>query len=256
MQASNVNMQVYSIRTGRIDRVVCGGRVEHVELKQIAMKKLVLFLGVALLSFNASAQFGTTDDTVYDREYNRFNDPNRIIKYGIRAGLNVANISDDPSITDQNAGIGTEFGVFARIGERFYIQPGADFVNHSINPVRLGERDEVVVRFIRLPLLVGLKSQSQQPQPQFGRNRSLNLTKFRVYAGPSFAFAVGVPNNNINIRRRDVSNAQFALNGGVGLDIWRFGVDVMYHHGLSTVFSDDAAEGKYRNVSLALSLAL
>lgn len=227
----------------------------------MAMKKLILFLGVALFSLSASAQFGRTDDQVYDREYNRFNDPTRLLRFGIRAGLNVANISEDPTVRDSDAGIGTEFGFFARMGERFYIQPGVDFVNHSLNIGRViqprpGERDEVTVRFIRLPLLVGLQSQSQQPQPQFGRNRSLNLTKFRVSAGPSFAFAVGVPSNNIDVRRRNVSNAQFALNGGVGVDLWRFGLDIMYHHGLSTVFNDNTAAGKYRNLSLAISLVL
>ncbi|QCR23231.1 outer membrane beta-barrel protein [Pontibacter sp. SGAir0037] len=219
------------------------------------MKKLILFSIVALISFKTSAQFGNTNQDVYDAQYNRVNDPATTVRYGIRAGLNAANITDDPTVVDANAGIGTEFGIFARIGQRFYVQPGVDFVNNSINIIRAsqprqGERDEVVVRFIRLPVLVGLQTQSQQ----FGRNRS--FSRYRLSVGPSFAFGVGVSDNNLDVRRRNVTNAQFALNGGIGVDIWRFGVDVMYHHGLSNVFNDNTATGKYRNFSLALSLVL
>ena len=175
------------------------------------------------------------------------------IDLGAKLGLNISNISSDPSLVEESAEVGTEFGVFARIGNRFYVQPGIDFVNNKVTiqrtvQPRSGENDEVRFRYFRAPVLLGFKSNYN--------NRRGGSTPFRLMAGPSFAYNIGVGDNNLNVRRRNVRNAQFALHGGVGITLLRIvELDLMYNHGLTTVFNDSGADGKFRNISLSVGFS-
>lgn len=177
------------------------------------------------------------------------------IKLGGKFGFNVTNLSSDPTLVEQSSGVGTEIGAFARIGNRFYVQPGVDFVSNkmtiqrTVQP-RSGERDEVRLRYFRMPVLVGLES-------AYTNRRRRNPIPFRVMAGPSFGYNVGVSDNNLDVRRRNIRNAQFALHGGVGIALLRFiELDLMYTHGLNTVFNDNNAEGKFRNLSVSVGFSI
>ncbi|MDO6389854.1 porin family protein [Pontibacter sp. BT731] len=176
------------------------------------------------------------------------------IELGAKIGFNISNISNDPSLVEESAGVGTEFGAFARIGDRFYVQPGIDFVNNNLTIQRTvqprpGERDEVRFRYFRAPVLLGWESDYQK--------RNGGSIPFRMMVGPSFAYNIGVSDNNLDVRRRDVRNAQFALHGGVGIKLLRLiELDLMYNHGLTSVFNGDAADGKFRNFSLTVGFSI
>ncbi|MBX0333176.1 PorT family protein [Pontibacter sp. HSC-14F20] len=199
------------------------------------MKNTLLFLLFLGITFTASAQETNID-------------------LGARIGFNVSNISSDPSLLEESSELGTEFGVFARIGNRFYVQPGVDFVNNKVNmqrkvQPRAGESDDVRFRYFRAPVLLGWESDY--------KNRRGGSTPFRVMVGPSFAYNIGVSDNNLDVRRRDVRNAQFALHGGVGITFLRFvELDLMYNHGLTTVFNDSGSDGKFRNFSLTVGFSI
>lgn len=199
------------------------------------MKKTLLLLLFFSFIFTASAQDNNID-------------------LGAKLGFNISNISKDPTLVEESAGVGTEFGVFARIGERFYVQPGIDFVNNKLTiqrtvQPRSGERDEVRFRYFRAPVLLGWVSDYQK--------RSGGSIPFRMMAGPSFAYNIGVSDNNLDVRRRHVRNAQFALHGGIGIKLLRLiELDLMYTHGLTSVFNDDAADGKFRNFSLTVGFSI
>lgn len=172
------------------------------------------------------------------------------LRWGAKAGLNLATISDDAGLQDKDTGLGTEFGIYGRIGERFYVQPGLDFVTYKTHIIRTvqprpGERDAFVTHYLRVPALVGYRS----------TYNGKVLSHLRFFAGPAFAFNVGVKDNNLAVRRRDVRNAQFSLNGGAGFDIRFLNVDVTYHHGVSTVFNNDDSDGKIRAFSLTAGVA-
>ncbi|PKV66323.1 porin family protein [Pontibacter ramchanderi] len=176
------------------------------------------------------------------------------IDLGAKFGLNISNISKDPNLVEESAEVGTEFGVFARIGNRFYVQPGVDFVNNKVTiqrtvQPRSGESDEVRFRYFRAPVLLGWESDYKK--------RSGGSMPFRIMVGPSFAYNIGVSDNNLDVRRRNVRNAQFALHGGVGIKLLRLiELDLMYTHGLTTVFNDSGADGKFRNFSLTVGFSI
>lgn len=175
----------------------------------------------------------------------------RKFKLGAKVGVNLYNVSDDPGLMDTDTGLSSEFGIFGRIGERFYLQTGLDFVNYKMHAIRTvqprpGERDVVVGRYLRVPVQVGLRTSYDGSV----------ISHLRFYGGPASLFNVGVKDNNLALRRRDVRNAQFALTGGFGIDIRFVSLDVTYLHGLSTVLNNDDSEGKARAFGLTLGFAL
>lgn len=202
------------------------------------MKKATLLLLFFCTILNVSAQ---------DRE--------TPIKLGGKFGINIAKISDDPTLVEESAGVGMEFGAFARIGNRFYVQPGVDFVSNKVTiqrtvQPRSGERDEVRLRYFRMPVLLGIES-------SYANRRRGGTIPFRVMAGPSFGYNVGVSDNNLDVRRRNIRNAQFALHGGLGIKLLRFvELDLMYNHGLTSVFNENNAEGKFRNFSATIGFSI
>ena len=173
------------------------------------------------------------------------------LKLGAKAGINLYFISDDPNITQDDTGVGSEFGIFARIGDQFYVQPGLDLVSNraflvTVDQPQAGERDALVVRYLRVPVLIGYQTDYEG---------SLG-SHVRFMLGPAFAYALGVKDNNLDLERKDIHKAQFSLNGGVGFDMWVFSLELMYHHGFSTVLNDDNAEGKGRAFSLTLGFGI
>ncbi|MER2997020.1 outer membrane beta-barrel protein [Pontibacter populi] len=202
------------------------------------MKKTLLISGIILLTIAPLTQMLAQDD----------DQPN--LRLGAKIGANLYSISDDPGLVDDDTGLGTEFGIYGRIGDRFYVQPGLDFVSYKAHVIRTvqprpDERDAFVARYMRVPVLIGYRSTYDGSV----------LSHIRYFAGPSFAFNVGVKDNNLALRRKDVRNAQFALSGGLGFDVRFLALDVTYHYGISTVLNDDDAEGKGRALSLTLGFA-
>jgi hypothetical protein len=202
------------------------------------MKRMLLSLWIIMLTLAPLRHALAQDD----------DQPN--LKMGAKIGANLYSISDDPGLVDDDTGLGSEFGIYGRIGDRIYVQPGLDFVSYKAHVIRTvqprpGERDAFVARYMRVPVLVGFRSTYDGSV----------LSHIRYFAGPSFAFNVGVKDNNLDLRRKDVRNAQFALNAGIGFDVRFLALDLTYHYGISTVLNDDDAEGKGRALSLTFGFA-
>lgn len=171
------------------------------------------------------------------------------IRWGGKVGINLFSISNDETVIESDASIGSEFGVFGRIGENLFVQPEFNFVTNKVfleqRIQNVNVNDGVVVRYIRTPVYVGYRTTYD------GRG----ISHLRFLGGPSFAYAVSVNDNDLGIRGRHVRNAQFALNAGGGIDIWVLSFDLMYHHSFSTFLNHDNAEGKGRSVSLSAGLS-
>ncbi|MEJ8801588.1 porin family protein [Pontibacter sp. H249] len=171
-------------------------------------------------------------------------------KLGAKAGLNLFFLPDDAYIQEADAALGPEVGIFARIGESIYVQPEVNFVSHNTNLItndqpRAGERDQLVVRYLRVPVLLGYRTDYD----------GFLASEIRFMIGPSFAYAFDVKDNNLNIQRSDITKAQFALNGGVGFELWLLNLDLMYHHGFTEMFNRSDSDSRGRAVSLTVGAA-
>lgn len=174
---------------------------------------------------------------------------NQELTIGVKAGINFYNISPDDLVEDDDTGLSTEFGVYGRIGDTFFVQPELNFVNHKVhlitlNQTRPGERDDVVVRYLRLPVYLGYRTGYDGPV----------FSKARFLLGPSVSYALGVADNNIGVERSDIHNVQFALNGGAGVELWLLRLDLMYHHYFTSLLNDGRSSGKGRAVSVTAAL--
>ncbi|AKD03784.1 outer membrane beta-barrel protein [Pontibacter korlensis] len=195
------------------------------------MKRITLLTLLLISYFTAAAQ----------------DQPNLTV--GAKAGINLYSISSDALVEDDDVGLSYEFGIYGRIGDRLFVQPELHFVSHKTHLITLtqptpGERDAITVRYLRLPVLLGYRTDYD------GRLAS----RVRFMAGPSISYAVSVADNNLNIQRNDIHNAQFALNGGVGFELWILHLDLMYNHYLTSFFNDGRSEGKGRAFSITAGL--
>ena len=88
------------------------------------MKRNLLILGIIMLTIAPLTHIMAQDNDQPD------------LKWGAKIGANLYSISDDPGLQDDDTGLGTEFGIFGRIGERFYVQPGFDFISYKTHIIR------------------------------------------------------------------------------------------------------------------------
>ncbi|OKL39663.1 porin family protein [Pontibacter flavimaris] len=168
---------------------------------------------------------------------------------GAKVGLNFYSLGSDELVEDDDTGLSYEFGVYGRIGERFFVQPELNLVSHKTHLItrtqtRVGERDALTVRYLRIPVLLGYRTDYSGPV----------ASQVRFMVGPSISYAFAVADNNIDVSRSDLHKAQFALNGGIGFEVWLLNLDLMYHHYLTSLFNDGRSSGKGRAFSISAGL--
>jgi len=156
------------------------------------------------------------------------------INYGIKGGLNY-NLTNlflaEPTNNEQStvkklteSASGYHAGVWLRakvpiVG--LYVRP--EIVYTSIETeyeIITGFNYAYTLNKIDIPVLVGLKI----------------LSVGNVFVGPSFQYVLNskVKVNNINLEETDTKNFSTGLQVGVGIELWKIGVDIRYETGLSS----------------------
>jgi len=194
-------------------------------------KSCTILLGLLAMAFGAAAQ----------------DEPELTI--GARAGINIYSLTSDALVEDDDTGLSYEVGIYGRIGERLFVQPELNLVSHKTHLItrtqpRVGERDALTVRYLRIPVFLGYRTGYDGPV----------ASQVRFMVGPSISYAFSVADNNIDVDRGDLHKAQFAINGGIGFEVWILHLDLMYHHYLTSLFNDGRSEGKGRAFSLTAGI--
>lgn len=184
------------------------------------MKRVIIFFSTMLMSFGISAQVS--------------------IKPHI--GMNLSVLSSDViDYEDPGFRLGFMGGIGVKVGEDFYFEPGLQWTYNTFELVH--ESDESldhlsIIRGLRVPVLVGF---------QFGKNE--DFLRFRIFAGPSATFILGVndENNNAGVpNKNDINSVIWSGNAGIGLDVWFLYIELGYEFGLSNYYSNtrDYGDGK------------
>lgn len=137
--------------------------------------------------------------------------------FGIKAGLNynangsyIASISDNAQNPDRN--IGYHFGIFGKIGNKFYLRPELVYTQTKSDY----NSDNFSMKKLDLPLLLGIKV----------------IGPLHVFAGPAFQYII-----NSDFGGRDIENINndfsVGLNFGVGVNLNKIGIDLRYERGFS-----------------------
>ena len=169
----------------------------------------------------------------------------KLVYVGVKGGLNFSKLNTDGlKISRPGASIadffnnnsanktGYVFGIYARIGRKFFIQPEVLFSTKGgkIDVLQGGSTSPVSVdvKFsqVDIPVLLGLKVGPLRLNA--GPMASLNISQ-----GTALGEALKVyTSQNIN---KTIQEASFGYQAGVGLDLGAFNVDLRYEGSLSNI---------------------
>ena len=174
------------------------------------MKKLGILMGCLFLAFGASHAQSV-----------------KPFEFGVKAGLNVNNLSTRfPDYTNDNY-FGLHGGAFARINvKRFIVQPELLYTQVGGNVSIIGGGDyELRQQGLMMPILFGYKI------------LDFSLVNLRLHAGPFFAYQfeneVTVSNAVNNFTDDRLNDFTAGVNLGAGIDIWKITFDLRYQWGLT-----------------------
>ena len=151
------------------------------------------------------------------------------IKFG--GGLNFSTLTSPPEGTDVAANMGYQFGGGVLIGDKFYVEPGIQFLRNSktITPETTDQFD-FDQNFVKIPVYAGYHLLGHEQGP----------LALRVFAGPAVAIGGKIKKGEDQITKDDLSNALWMIDGGLGLDIFFLFVEASYEYSFNKYFEDDA----------------
>jgi len=165
------------------------------------------------------------------------------LKFGPKIGFNASKMTTSLDYVSTQFKSGFQFGAFVRIGNRVYLQPelyytseGGVFENDSTGNTW---KQTVTLGSLNIPLLIGFKIINTE------------LVNLRVLAGPVASFVVNKKITDVNsvygpIQKADLSNSNWYIQAGAGVDVWMFTFDIRYQVGLNKVIK----EVSYKNNTL------
>jgi hypothetical protein len=155
-------------------------------------------------------------------------------------GTNFASFRDVPSGFESSANAGFQFGGGVLIGDRFYVEPGIQFLKNSKTITSETEEIEFDQNFVKIPVYLGYHI--------FG-HESTKLA-LRVFAGPAVSIAGKITKGEDQITKDDVKNAVWMGDVGLGLDIFFLFVEANYEIGLNDYFTDSSNNSKHNGFIL------
>jgi hypothetical protein len=155
------------------------------------------------------------------------------ISLGPKIGFNTSKLTVDASDISSDLKNSFNFGVFLRVGKKFYLQPEVNWMTRgsvfkkpamdNLSPVE----QEIDLKTIEIPVLVGW------------RLINLGVANIRVMAGPSASIVVDKSvetKKGVEILKdSDINDMIWGLNVGAGIDVLMFTLDVRYQMGLNEV---------------------
>ncbi len=178
------------------------------------------------------------------------------LSFGPKIGYTANSLTTDWNTISQEAtGSKMHFGVFVRLGERFYLQPEAVFMTKSStfkeDIQNLSGGDHTLdLKTVDVPILLGLKV------------LDLKLASFRIFGGPVASILVDSKESFSNASAQAIFNtenfktATWNANLGVGVDVLMFTIDLRYDYGITSVFSDDDFDLKNQSFLVSLGWKL
>ncbi len=151
-------------------------------------------------------------------------------------GINFSTFTKPPEGTDIAANMGYQFGGGVLIGDKFYVEPGIQFIRNSkaITPETEGEFD-FDQNFLKIPVYAGYHLLGHEQGP----------FALRLFAGPAVSIAGKIKKGEDQITKDDVKNALWMVDAGVGLDIFFLFVEFNYEYSFNKYFVDDAFDSNH-----------
>lgn len=170
---------------------------------------------------------------------------------GPKAGFTSSKLSTDKSEIQESFKSNFLAGAFVRFGTKKYIQIEANFTPKggafSSSNVDFAAKS-IKLNTIEMPVLFGM------------RLLSLSVANLRIMAGPVASYVVDkevtLQPGAVNFDKDIIKDLVWGVQGGVGIDVLMFTLDVRYERGLNDLFESNDIEMKPSlfNVSLGLKI--
>jgi len=164
---------------------------------------------------------------------------------GPKIGYNTSKLSVDQSDITTSLKNSFQFGIFARIGKKLYLQPEVNWltqggvfkqpeVTGSLSPFE----QEIDLKTIQIPVIIGYKIINPK------------IINIRILAGPVASIVTDkkIESKDISgyikpIEDANIEDLIWSLQVGAGVDILMFTIDVRYNIGLNKVIKDITIDG-------------
>lgn len=150
-------------------------------------------------------------------------------------GTNFSNLTKTESGVDISPNAGYQFGAGLLIGEKFYVEPGIQFVRNT--KTFSDPTDEVTFyqNFVKIPVYAGYHLLGHESGP----------VALRVFAGPAAMIAGSLKGGEDKISKDDIQNALFLADVGVGLDVLFLFVELNYEYAFNSYWTDEALDANH-----------
>ncbi len=140
---------------------------------------------------------------------------------------------------DVSAKAGYQFGGGVLIGNKFYVEPGIQFVSNSrvITAANVTEEITFSQNLVKIPVYAGYHLLGAEDQP----------LALRIFAGPTVSIPGKIKDGSEFFSKDNVNSAIWAVDGGVGLDIFFLFIEANYEYSFNDYFSEafDGDNGKH-----------
>lgn len=193
------------------------------------MKKLLYLFMIMVISSSLAAQ----------------EDEAPKMSFGAYAGGNISKLLTD-SVSDTQARIGYQYGIFVRYGGSFFVQGDVALFGMSSQIVDAADttqlpdstddiEEKIDIQFIHVPIQLGYKIISSPD----------GSSAIWVAAGGFLDQIYKVKPNMLGLTKDDFKTTSFGWVATAGLDLWLITFKLSYQYGLTPVYQIDDQSMKY-----------
>jgi len=138
--------------------------------------------------------------------------------------------------TDVAAKAGYQFGGGVLIGNKFYVEPGIQFVRSSRTITAESTKVDFSQNLVKIPVYAGVHVLGAEDKP----------FALRLFAGPAVSIPGKIKDGKEFFDKDNINNAIWAVDGGVGLDIFFLFIEANYEYSFNDYFADSFGDnGKH-----------
>jgi len=162
--------------------------------------------------------------------------PGAFAQFEIRphAGMNMRDLTEAPALHEWRSQAGYQVGIDLTMGQQLYMAFGAQYVHSSTELLPVlgqdGFHGSLSTGALRVPVRLGFRFVHPSEEP---------LVNVRLFAGLAATFPMTTAFDQDGVEAPKLGVAQFAVMGGLGLDISILFIEAGYDMGLTTVFDEN-----------------
>ena len=163
-------------------------------------------------------------------------------------GTNFSSLTNPPEGYSFGAKAGYQFGAGVLIGDKFYVEPGVQFVRRTKTITSDTDQFDFGQNSVKIPVYAGYHILGHEKGP----------VALRLFAGPVVSIPGKITKGEDQIGKDDINNSVWMVDAGIGLDILFLFVELNYEHSFTKFFEyesfDSGQNGFLINAGIHIDL--